>query len=288
VTEEPKKKGRTALRRLNVNEISLVPEGSNPEAKVTIVKVAKMKPCADCKDHKACIAKGKCADSEDPKKVGKALTAAVLKLAPDIARVAAEQFGATPDLDGFLATLVTETIMDMEQLTAALETANNKIAELEATNLAKAKAAPDPALADEIAKAKATIEKQAKLLATLVDERDTATAVAKAKEIGIGDPSVVGPLLLRIEKSTSTAEDATALIQLLKTAAAQAQTNVTKLTTRVGRNAPDAAGTGFAAVAKARAEKDGINYNAAVERVMSEQPELYEQYLAENPSKSVG
>lgn len=118
-------------------------------------------------------------------------------------------------------------------------------------------------------------------LAKMRDEKDTAEAIAKARTFNFGKAEEVGPLLLRVRKGATTEADAAALEGLLK--AAGAQDKVSYLYRTVGTD--QAVEGDPEMLLKAKAEEivkanKGMTFEQAYTRAMDENPSLYGAYIA--------
>ncbi len=313
--------GKNKLTKLTIDELSLVDDGANPEAHVAIVKskkgVCKEMPCADCKTPDKCKAAGGCAKEKEPdgdegaspSKIGKAMAVvekmreAIAELAPEIAERVAKAFPADTEAADLVAALLTENDMNLEELTKALEEAKATI-EAQTAEIAKLKGERDEAItkanvktdkeADEdvlkglpesVRKRFEDIEKdnaaQKVLIEKMAAEREEAVFVEKAKELKIGDAKIVGPLMRRIEKGLTTAEDAKVVETLLKAASAQASAG--KLFEALGSSGSEAADP--ESVLKAKAEEiqkasPGMSYESAYSKALEQNPKVYDAFIA--------
>ncbi len=310
----------TKLTDLEISEVSLVDEPANDEARVVVVKAkGGFKPCDDCKDAAACKAKGSCASASKPgkkvpmAKVAGAVLAALNELSPQIVEKALADFSADPDAADAAAFVIKETVMDLQELQKALSDAEATIATLEkrATEaeeelkgkdeVIKAKDAEIDRLASEgtdpeaevmkslpesIRKrledadkvAKAASEEVAKMKAA-AEEKE---AVEKAKALKVGDAEKLGPLLLRVAKGRSTEADAAELETLLKSAGEVASKS--PLFKSIGTPLAADADPEAMLVAKAKeieaGSKGTLTYAQAYDRAMTENPGLYDAYIA--------
>lgn len=126
------------------------------------------------------------------------------------------------------------------------------------------------------ADAKAAAEEVAKMNAA----KEEAEAIAKAREIGVGDPEQMGPLLMRVAKGMSTAEDAAALETLLKSIAEVGATSA--LFKSIGT--ASASEGDPEVMLKSKAEEiqkghPGMSFEAAYTKAMEENPSLYSAYI---------
>ncbi|CAB4130449.1 hypothetical protein UFOVP119_73 [uncultured Caudovirales phage] len=218
---------------------------------------------------------------------------------------------AADDEAAFMQSRNTEYHMDLESLSKALEDAEAKLTTLEkrasdaeAANVAsveviKAKdaeiealkkaAAPAPTEEDvlkslpesvrkRIEKAEADAKAATDEVAKARDAAETAESIEKARKIGVGDAKVVGPLLRRVAKGQTTAEDAAALEGVLKAAAAAANPHLFR---SLGS---DAAVDGDPEeLLKAKATEiqkaKGVTFEAAYAAAMEQNPSLYSAYI---------
>lgn len=205
------------LKDMTIEEISLVDDGANEDARVVIVKA----------------------------KSGQTGQAAPGGFDP-----------SNPDAADMAAASIKEFEMDIETLSKALDDAEAKLAALEkrasdaeaslkdAEEVIKSKddqiteitKAANPPSDDEVMKglpesirkrledaeavAKAAQEEVVKAKAA----QEASEYIAKAKSLGAPDAEKVGGLLLRVAKGTTTADDAATLETMLKAANAQGQT----------------------------------------------------------------
>lgn len=297
----------TALSDMEIEEISLVDDGANPGAKVEIFK-AKMKPCEGCKTPDACMKKGKCMaksadyDDDDMEEDDDMEPRGRRAMAKSAANAAAMNQEIAMDLEA-LSKSLEEAEARLDELSKSNEAAIAKAADLEGVVKAKdariaelegtiAKAA-DPASADEaflkslpepareaILKArKAEADARAELQKAR-DKQDAETAIAKAKAIGFGNADEVGPLLMRVAKGATTADDAAALETLLKSAGEIASKS--PLFKAMGSAA--AVDGDPAEMLKAKAEEiqkanTSMTYEAAYTKAVEQNPALYGAYV---------
>lgn len=205
------------LTEMTIEEISLVDDGANEDARVVIVKAKS--------GHNGQAAQG----GFDP---------------------------SNPDAAAMAAASIKEFEMDIETLSKALDDAEAKLAALEKRasdaeaslkdaeevikskddQIAEINKAANPPSDEEVLKglpesirkriedaeaiAKAAQEDVAKAKAA----QEQAEYIAKAKSLGAPDADKVGGLLLRVAKGTTTMDDAATLETMLKAANAQGQT----------------------------------------------------------------
>lgn len=293
---------------MTIDEISLVDEGANGEARVVIFKAKKGTPPKkqDMVDDDNDDDSNKDGDDDN-----------------DVARTLLTKFGQAvpgglpgdPDAAAFAAAQLKEQDMDIEALSKALEDAEAKLVALEKrTNEAESaledanavikskdeeisdlqksleagnggeddfmKSLPESVrkrFEDAEAKAKAAEEAVAKMQ----DAAEAQEAIAKAKELGVGNADEVGPLLLRVRKGKTTEADAAALETMLKAQAAQSK--VSHLFKAMGStNAVDGDPE---ALIKAKADEiqkstKGMTAEQAYAKAVDENPDLYNAYIA--------
>lgn len=179
-----------------------------------------------------------------PAKVAGAILTAITELSPQIVEKAlAEGFSADSDAAGMAEEIIKETIMDMTTLSKALEEAEAKMEALEkrASNaetalkeandtIAKAKAAEPAAepseeevlksLPEAIRKRLEKAKEDEATIAKMAADAEEKEAVEKARSMKVAQPEKVGPMLLRIAKGKSTADDAKVIEAILKQNAA--------------------------------------------------------------------
>lgn len=300
------------LTDMSIDEISLVDDPANEQARVLIVKAKKPKASADAAEDE---------NEDTPDGNGKADEMASLKKAvEDInERVALALAGGNPDDEaagGLAAASLKELHMDIETLSKALEDAEAKLDTLakraddaeaalteanevikakdaEIENLAKAKAGGEGDEDEEIVKSlpesirkrlesAEAIAKAAEAEVTKMREQaETTEAIAKAKALGVGEAEVVGPLLLRVAKGMTTTEDATALEGLLK--GLSAQSNTAALFKSVGSDAAvdgDPEEILKAKAAEIQNANKGMTYETAYAKALEQNPSLYNAYVA--------
>lgn len=326
------------LSDMTIDEISLVDEPANEQARVLIVKAAG-EVCTACKGTgkdadgdvcKTCGGTGHLAkgdketgpgepDNENAEgegdKPGKKKSIKKQALA-----------GGTPadaDAAKTAAAIHTENHMDIEKLSAAVKDAEAKLVTLEKrageaeTKLAAAEAVIK-AKDEEIATLKAAIPAPAapsdeevlkslpeairkrledaeaetraakEALAKSAAEKETAEAIAKAKGYGVGDPAALGPLLLRVQKGMTTADDATTLETLLKGFGEFQKANNVVLFKSLGT----AGGVDAEPEAQLQAKADEIHKAAggklspqqAYAQAVEQNPALYSAYIAKRRS----
>lgn len=245
-------------------------------------------------------------EQEDrPAVVGKNIDAFVeyLKgLAPSILAKARAGDGDDPAAD---AAQLQEMMMDIEQLSKALEKAEIDMAALEkraadAETLLKSKDAElaelkksaggetedvlkslPEAIRKRFEEAEAKTKAAEDAIAKMKDESEAKEAIAKAKDLGIGKAEDVGPLLVRVAKGKTTADDAKTLEQLLKSAGEVAsKSNLFK-----SMGSTVAEGVDPDALLKSKAEeirkaKPELSFEQAYTKAVEANPDLYSAYIA--------
>lgn len=301
----------TEISDMVIDEISLVDDPANEQARVVIVK-AKKKPSAGYMSKAEESDEDK--DDEESEEDLEKLKQAVDQINTRVERT---QSGGRPELDAAsTAASLKEYEMDIESLSKALEDAEAKL-----TTLSKRVDEAEAALADahEVIKAKDaeidTVRKSAGSnedeaeeafmkslpakvrkrleeseaiakaaqaeLSAMRDKAETAEAIAKAKGYKIGDANVVGPLMLRIAKGTTTQADVEALEAILK--GAGEVTEKSDLFRSIGSDsAPDGDPE---SLLKAKAEEirkanSGMSYEQAYEKALIMNPALYSAYIS--------
>lgn len=315
------------LTQMEIDEISLVDDPANGDARVVIVKAKGgegFEPCPGCTTRQKCMAKGYCMAKAN------AIAGPMTKFRETIDALAADDEDRSvveKAVDGLLKELTTsgnqdfeEITMDLEQLSKALEDAEQKLTDLakraddaeaalaSAQDVIKAKDAEmaemkakkgydmkkeDDEDEDEVMKSlpeavrkrleetEAKAKEASEALAKMRQEAETKEAIAKAKDLGFGDAEKVGPLLLRVAKGMTTADDAQAIEQLLKSAGQVSDKS--DLFKAVGS---DTAVDGDPeAMLKAKAEElrksnDKLTREQAYALAMDQNPGLYNAYIA--------
>lgn len=267
------------LTEMTIEEISLVDDGANEDARVVIVKAKFGHP-----DHAA-------QGGVDP---------------------------SNPDAADMAAASIKEFEMDIETLSKALDDAEAKLVALEkragdaeaslkdAEEVIKSKddqiaeitKAANPPSDEEVMKglpesirkrledaeaiAKAAQEEVVKAKAA----QEAAEYIAKAKSLGATDADKVGGLLLRVAKGTTTADDAATLENMLKAANAQGQTAA--LFKAMGSDSSVDAKPEEMLKAKAdeieKAACGKMTKEQAYAKAMEENPSLYSAYVSNRRS----
>lgn len=324
------------LTDMSIDEISLVDDPANEQARVLIVKAKGGKKAAaksleieiteedeSTSGEESTTADGMEDEDEKTKRLMARVKKAIEGIAPRVAQTLAGSPSADNDAANTAAASLKEYVMDIETLSKSLEEAEAKLAALakraddaeaalkDAGEVIKAKEAEietltksaEPAaepvaeedvlksLPESIRKRLEESEKVAKAaqaeIAKMRDESERAEAIAKAKELKVGDPDVVGPLLLRVAKGMSTAEDAAALTALLKGAGEVADQSA--LFKSVGS---DAAVDGEpeellkAKAAEIQKVNTGMTFEQAYVKAMEENPSLYNAYVSKSKRRA--
>lgn len=268
----------TNLSEMTIDEVSLVDAGANGEARVVIFKSQSAPP-------------GQTEPAGNAGDPDAAASAALLKEHQmDIETLSK----ALEDAEAKMAALEKRT-NDAE---AALEDANTviKAKDAEITELnAKAnppsdddvmKSLPEPVrkrLEEAESKARAADEAVAKMQA----EKETAEAIAKARDLGVGNADDVGPMILRVRKGLTTAADADAIESLLKAASAQSKTSA--LFKAYGSAAAVEGDPETLLKAKAdeiQAANKGMTAEQAYAKAVDANPALYNAYVAKRRGAS--
>ena len=243
-------------------------------------------------------------DSADQSRMMKALD----HLAPRVAQIIAGiDSAAEQDVADAATSALKEYQMDLEALSKALETAEAKLETLE-QRAVDAEAALEEA--QEVIKSKSTeietlrgktVESDEEVfkalpevvrkrieqsegeareareeVAKLRTEREEAEAIAKARDLKVGDPAVVGPLLMRVAKGKTTAEDAEKLTTLLKGIGEQGNTALLFKSFGSGSDVEgepeELLKSKAIEIQKANA---GLTYEQAYDKAVDQSPELY-------------
>lgn len=297
------------LRDMEILEVSLVDEPANADARVVLVKAASgpFKPCADCADPGKCAKAGKCAGAGKP-----------VKKATSAQESAGQAMGEgdSSTQDAAMAAIHEEYKMDIDSLSKSLDDAEKKLETLakraedaesalvDANDIIKAKddeiaalqksAAPaseedvlkamDPGVRALVTKARDDAKAATEALAKMQAAADEAQAIAKAREIGIGDPALIGPLLMRVRKGATTTADADALEGLMKGLAAADKTST--LFKSLGASGDASTDPEEVLKAKARdiATAEKISFEAAYTKALDQNPGLYNAYVTKRRS----
>lgn len=308
-----------ALTDMTIDEISLVDDPANEQARVLIVKAkGGKKPYSKSDDMDEDDAESNTDPDPEEEKATRLMARvkkAIDEIAPRVAQTLAGSLSADNDAADAAAASLKEYVMDIEALSKSLEDAEAKLAALttraesaedalkDADEVIKSlKAAAQPAnqpsdeevlksLPEAIRKRLQDAEEKAKAAEEAVakarDEQERTEAIAKAKDLKVGDPAVVGPLLLRVAKGMTTADDAKALTDLLKAAGeVSAQSALFK---SIGS---DVAVDGDPEeLLKAKADEiqkanAGMTFEQAYVKAMEQSPALYNAYVAKSKRRA--
>jgi hypothetical protein len=300
------------LRDMEILEVSLVDEPANADARVVLVKAAygSFKPCADCADPAKCAKAGKCAGADKAGKPVKKATSAQEGAGQAMGE------GDSSTQDAAMAAIHEEYKMDIESLSKSLDDAEKKLdtlakraedaesALVEANEIIKSKddeivalqksAAPaseedvlkamDPGIRALVTKARDDAKAATEALAKMQADADEAQAIAKAREIGIGDPALIGPLLMRVRKGATTTADADALEGLMKALAAADKTSTLFKSLGASGDVSNDPEEVLKAKATEIAEAEKIDFAAAYAKALERNPSLYTAYVAKRRS----
>lgn len=293
------------LKNMKIAEVSIVDEPANDEARVVIVKSKSGGGEPDMAEIAAAISSA--IESLSGDIVEKAM-ASFGSASPETAEAATAILQeAVMDLEALTKSL--------EETEAALTKSTARLSEIEADNAAKdteitklrgelaakdeeitkAKTAPlseadqdaeflkslPEAARERILKDRATLASQAEEIAKSKDAAEEQEYITKAKDLNVGDAKVVGPILRRIAKGRTTADDAATIETVLKSlSAVQAKSELFKsLGTSLGD--PDAGNP--EAVLKSKAVEiqkanEGMTYAEAYTKALEQNPDLYAEY----------
>lgn len=308
------------LTNLVIDEISLVDDPANEDAKVAIFK-GKKKPTEGCaksdpdmdgddeeKDDTDGDAKVKKV-ADETEAIMRHVPAALEECAQLIIEKAAIAGGVSADSVAALnaASSLKEFTMDIQELSKALEDAEAKLATLEkratdAEDIVKAKdeeiavlkgaaavtasdedvikSAPEP-VQKMLLEARERASVAEAVINKMKDEQELSESITKAKDLNFGDPEKVGPLLQRIGKGRTVDGDVELIEQLLKQAGEVSKGN--KLFSSIGSNGGDAHDPLAAIVAKGeeiRKSNPGMTKEQAEAQAIETDPSLYAAYLA--------
>lgn len=290
-----------------IDEISLVDDPANEQARVLIVKRKKTTP----KPSAAMLAEDEMAD-ESAEDEAEDEAAGLKKATADTSELELlTHAGGDPD-DTDL-----EHQMDIEALSKALEDAENKLTTLnkrvdeaeaaladahdvitakdaEIATLSKARGPADEDDAEEAffkslpAKVRKRLEESESIakaaqaeLSAMRDKAETSEAIAKARGYKVGNAEVVGPLMLRISKGATTQADVEVLEGILKGAGEVSDQSA--LFRAMGSDtAPDGDPE---SLLKAKAEEirkanSGMSFEQAYEKALVMNPSLYNAYIS--------
>lgn len=314
---------KSELTDMEITEISLVDEPANDDARVVIVKAKSKPPMDEEADPNEAEPDGDEDDAEEeaeakPKgkvkkgaplsaaKVAGAILVAINELSPQIVEKAlAEGFSANPEAADMAEEIIKETIMDITQLSKALEDAEAKMEALEKRasdaeaalkdandTIEKAKAAATPeepneeevlkSLPEPIRKRLEKAKEDEATIAKMAAEAEEKAAIAKARDLKVAEPEKIGPMLLRIAKGKSTDDDVKVIETLLKQNAAIS--SMSPLFRSIGSAAAvegDPEEILKAKAAEIQKNSDGKMTNAqAYDEALKQNPSLYDAYIA--------
>jgi hypothetical protein len=276
------------LTDMTIDEISLVDEPANESARVVVMKARKpganFKPCASCEDEDRCMEKGACAMEKS--------------------RRADTESAGSADADGAGSRRkYGANDMDVETLSKALEVAEGRLDDLlrrtetaeaalaEAQDVIKQRDAEIAALDGEAAEddvlkslpeaIRKRLEASEAEIAKMRTEKETSEAIAKARSIGVSNPDQIGPILMRVEKGATTADDAAALTDLLRSMAAVEKSS--RMFSSVGSAAAVDGDPEAILAAKAdeiRKARPTLTYAQAYAEAVESNPAVYTAYIA--------
>lgn len=274
------------LTDMIIDEISLVDEPANDSARVVIVK-AKTDPAGiagdpDAADAVAAHLKEQQMDIENLSKAledAEAKLDALEKRADDAEAQLKDAGEVIKQRDAQIASLTEE----VSKAKAKKQYAKEEDEEEEEDEAEVMKSLP-ASIRKRLEEAKAAQEEVAKMKA----EKDEAEAIAKAKAIGVGDPAVLGPLLMRVAKGSTTADDAATLEGIFKSLGEVQKGHNVLLFKSLGSSA--AVDGEPEAVLKAKADEifksaaGKLTKEQAYAKAMDENPGLYQAYIAKRRS----
>lgn len=303
------------LSEMTIEEISLVDDPANEQARVLIVKAkggAKGKK-ASHKEPDGDEGKAEGDGDGDEAEAAMRLKKALDEIAPELVQAVVGGDPINPEAAHEAAASLKEYVMDIENLSKALEDAEARLETLEkratdaeaalneANEIIKAKDAELETVTkaaggeeegpseEEIIKslpesirkrledAKAAEEELAKAKAKAEEDE----AVAAAKKYGVGKAEEVGPMMLRVKKGMTTEADAELLDALLKSFS-----EVSGKSLLFKSMGSDAAVDGDPeALLKAKADEikkanSGLTDAQAYEKALENNPALYNAYIA--------
>lgn len=309
----------TKLSDMTIDEVSLVDDPANGEARVLIVKAKYGKP-ADAQ-----LSEENEGEADDETmEAGKKKPAFLMKKfreALEDAELNDEQLDAVNKAAGEFASAINETktasaakekTMDLETLSKALGEAEAKLVALEKradeaeSELAEKneiikqkdaeiqtvsksageneeeilKSLPE-AIRKRLQESEAAAKEAADTVQKMKDDTELKDAIAKAKTIGVGEPDKVGPLLMRVANGATTGEDATFLETMLKGVGEIAGKSL------LFKSIGGAAAVDGDPEAQLQAKADEIRKadskltpQQAYSKAMEQHPELYTAYIA--------
>ena len=295
------------LSEMTIDEISLVDDPANESARVLIVKARGDKTKTASQD----VEDGD-EDEMEPGSLVSQVKKALEVIAPRVAQALAGGLPAdSQSVHDATDAAALEFQMDIESLAKSLEDAEGKIeqvakaaeeAQAEVVRLSDEVAAKDAQIAklrggageeEDVLKSlpesirkrfeeNEAIAKAAQAeVAKMRDATDKAEAIAKAREIAFGDPEVVGPLLMRVRKGMTTTEDASALEEMLKSAAAVDKSSALFGSAGVDKGRPADSVTSLDLKAEEiQKANTGMTREQAITKALEADPALYADYIA--------
>lgn len=261
---------------LKLDEISLVDDPANIDARVEIVKRRTPGgPLADVIAKIGEFAEALAGGSPVDHDAATAAAAAIQEMLMDLETLSKQLDEAQKNLD-VLTKRAEEAEAKITKHAEEIEAKDAEIAKLAADKPAPTddeimKSVPEP-VRKRLEAAEAEIQK-------MRDAADEAVFKMKAQTLGIGDPNEIGPILLRVAKHST--DDVIAIEKVLK--AAGAQIKAAGLFKAVGSQGVD--DTSPDAILKAKAEEiqkadPKLSYAAAYTLATERNPHLYTEYLA--------
>ena len=165
----------------------------------------------------------------------------------------------------------------IKQKDAELESVKKSAGETEEDIL---KSLPEP-IRKRLQESEAAAKEAADAVQKMKDETETKDAIAKAKSFGVGEADKVGPLLMRVAKGATTADDAAYLETVLKGVGEIAGKSA--LFKSVGSANPEEGDAEAQLQAKANEiakANTKLSKEQAYAQAMQENPQLYNQYIA--------
>lgn len=302
------------LSDMTIDEISLVDDPANEQARVVIVKARRSKaPASDD------VEDGDVPDNEDDESMDAPSLVRRMKKMLQSADLTGSRSPTGGNPETFLSAAdaaeqdALEFLMDIEQITKSLDEAEAKIetvakaaedaqaeivrlnAEIDAKDAEIAKLrGGEPAGGEEdifkslpeairkrFEEAEAAAKSAEQEVAKMKADHERVESIAKAREVGFGDPETVGPLLLRVRKGETTEADAETLEGILKSAAAVDRQSGVFQPAGVdrAREATDQSGLDAAADEIQKANS-ALTREQAIAKALEANPALYADYVA--------
>lgn len=299
------------LTEMTIEEISLVDDPANEQARVLIVKAKGAKASMDDEEDD----EEELEEQPTMKEMAAAmrLKKALEEIAPDVVQAVVGGQPINPEAAGEAAASLKEYVMDIQALSKALEDAEARLETLEkratdaeaaladANDIIKTRDAELDAVSKSSDEVDATpseeevIKSLPESIRKRLEEADKATeelakakakaeedeAVAKAAKLGVGKAEELGPVLLRVRKGATTEDDAAVIETLLKSLSEVSLKSI--LFKSMGSDAavegdPDA-------MLKAKADeikkaKPELTDAQAYAKATEENPHLYNAYVA--------